>query len=143
MKKISVIAFIVSLLTSLSANAGEEYSKCLDANYTTNDGLIKCAEEETNRVMTELDKRYFIVSGHKFFRPWNSADHSFAELKTAWLKYRDDSCNLLGYSLIKGNDDYGRVEEARCKMRETLRFREEIETLVKNYQKTLKPKGYN
>ena len=139
MKKLPIIAFVSALIFSMPAFAGEEYSKCLDANYRSNDGLIKCADEETARVMAELDKRYSIIAGHKFFRPWNSATHTYADLKTAWLKYRDDFCNLLGYSLIQGKDDYGRVEEARCKMRETIRFREDIETLVKNYQKTLRP----
>ena len=137
MKKLFLGVLCGGMLVAFTAQAGDEYGQCLELNFQTDAGLIKCAEQETTRVMSELDKRYAVVAGHKYFRPWNNDSHSFAALKTAWLKYRDDACNLLGYSLITGGDEYGKVEEVRCKLRETLRFQKDIETLVKNYQKTL------
>ena len=126
-----------------SARAGEEYARCLDLNYQTDTGLLKCAEDETARLSSELDKRYDIIANHKFFRPWNDDIHSFAELKNAWLKYRNDYCNLLGYSQIHAGNNIGYLTEARCKLQETERFRAELEALVKNYQSTFKPKIYN
>lgn len=137
MKKTFFTVLCLGLFSAFNATAGEEYTRCLELNYQTNEGLVKCADEETARVMDDLNKRYGIVAGHKYFRPWNNASHSFADLKTAWLKYRDDYCNLLGYSLTHNKNMYGIVEEARCKLRETLRFQKDVETLVKNYQKTL------
>lgn len=137
MKKTFFTVLCLGLLTAFNAAAGEEYTKCLDLNYQTYDGLAKCADEETARIMDSLNQRYGVVAGHKYFRPWNNASHSFADLKTAWLKYRDDYCNLLGYSLTHADNTYGTVEEARCKLRETISFQNDIETLVTNYQKTL------
>lgn len=127
-----------ALIFSSQALAGDAYDRCLAEHYQSNAGLAKCANEETIRVMVALDKRYEIVSAHKYFLPWNGALHSFSDLKKAWIKYRDDYCNLLGYSELHADNDYGHVSEARCRLRETLNFREEIEALVKNYQKTLK-----
>jgi len=139
MRKIYVMLF--ALLYAANVNAGDEYTKCLSTNYETEEGLAKCANEETSRIMKELDNRYGIVAGHKYFRPWNSSSHSFSLLKTAWLQYRDNYCNLLGYSLLHDNNPQGKVDEARCKLSETIRFQQNIETLVKNYQKTFsKPK---
>lgn len=138
MKKIYAVFLFTCLLSASPLWAADEYAQCLNLNYKTNDGLIKCANEETNRIMSELDKRYGIVANHNFFRPWNDSSHTFADLKAAWLKYRNDYCNLLGYSQTHAKDDFGRVSEARCKLRETQHFRDDIEVLVKNYQKTLK-----
>lgn len=138
MKKIFAIALFIGVLSSTSVWAADDYAQCLSLNYQTNDGLIKCANDETNRIMNDLDKRYGVVASHNFFRPWNDSSHTFADLKTAWLKYRNDYCNLLGYSQLHAKDDFGRVSEARCKLRETQHFRDDIEVLVKNYQKTLK-----
>lgn len=138
MKKFFALILCVCTFVSFRALAGDEYAQCLNLNYKTNDGLIKCAQDETNRIMSELDKRYGIVANHNFFRPWNDSSHTFADLKAAWLKYRNDYCNLLGYSQTHAKDDFGRVSEARCKLRETQHFRDDIEVLVKNYQKTFK-----
>ena len=137
MKKYPVYIVMAVCGIAHSVIAGDEYARCLDLNYQTNNGLIKCADEETARLMVELDKRYNIIAHHKFFRSWSGA-HSFDDLKQAWLKYRDDFCNLQGYSITHGGETYGDVTAARCRLSETIRFREELETLVKNYQKTLK-----
>ena len=138
MKKYPFYIVMVICGIAHSAIAGDEYARCLDLNYQTNGGLIKCADDETERLMAELDKRYDIIAHHKFFRSWNGEAHSFDDLKQAWLKYRDDFCNLQGYSITHGGETYGDVTAARCRLSETIRFREELETLVKNYQKTLK-----
>ena len=138
MRTLSVFAFC--LICASPAFAGEEYARCLDLNYQTDTGLLKCAEDETARLTAELDKRYDIVANHKFFRPWNSKYHSFAALRSAWQKYRDDYCSLLGYSEIHGGDDNGYLTEVRCQIYETERFRADLEKIVQNYQKTLKPK---
>ena len=139
MKILTFICCACTLTFSFAAFANDEYTRCLDSNYQTSTGLAKCANEETNRIMAELEKRYGVVAGHKYFLPWNNTLHNFADLKTAWIKYRDDYCNLLGYSELHAQNDYGHVSEARCRLRETLKFREDIENLVKNYQKTLVP----
>lgn len=138
MKKFLI--FAVCFMCALPAYAGEEYARCLDLNYQTDTGLLKCAEDEVSRLSEELNKRYDIIANHKFFRPWNEDNRSFVDLKNAWLKYRDDYCNLLGYSEIHGGDSAGYLTEARCKLSETERFRTDLERLVKNYQKTFKTK---
>ena len=126
---------------SSNVYASDEYTRCLDLNYKTDQGLAKCANDEVNRIMVELDKRYSVVAQHKYFRPWNNASHSFNDLKSAWIKYRDDYCNVLGYSVNQDNGTQGLISEARCRLSETFRFRDAVEDLVKNYQKTLKPKS--
>lgn len=137
MNKLWVAVLGLAFMTAGNAMAGDEYNKCLDLNYQSNAGLAKCADDETARVMAELDKRYDVVANHKYFRPWNSSAHTFTDFKRSWLKYRDDLCSLLGYSELQAQNDYGHVSAARCKLRETLKFQQDIETLVKNYQKTL------
>jgi len=138
MRKIMIILSVAVLCGAGLAQANDDYTRCLELNYQTDEGLAKCADDETARVMEEVNKRYNIVARHKFFSPWNSENRNFANLKAAWLKYRDDFCDLLGYSLIKGNDESGIVKAARCRLQETMRFQKDIELLVKNYQKTLK-----
>lgn len=140
MNKIFGIISFIGILWSFSATAGEEYTRCLDLNYKTDEGLVKCANLETERLMTKLDERYNIIAHHKFFRFWKNHDHSFEDLKQAWLKYRDDFCHLEGFSLTHAGDASGFVAEARCKLKETQRFRDELEILVKNYQKNFKKK---
>lgn len=140
MKKIYIVTVLFCFICAFSAQAGEEYARCLDLNYQTDTGLLKCAEDEVARLTGELDKRYEIIATHKFFKPWNDENHSFEALKESWLKYRDNYCNLLGYSEIHGGDNTGYLTEARCKLGETERFRADLERLVKNYQKTLKAK---
>ena len=138
MKKIGIMTLFIMLFGAFQVSADDEYAKCLEANYKTNEGLIKCADEENDRLFEELEQRYNIVANHKFFRPWNNQNHTFASLKAAWIKQRDEYCNLLGYSYTHGKDSFGDVAEARCKLKETQRFRQGIEELVKNYQKMLK-----
>ena len=140
MRHLSLGILLGIIFFSFSAQAGEEYALCLDLNYKTDTGLLKCAEDEVNRLASELDKRYDIIANHKFFRPWNDDTHSFADLKNAWFKYRNDYCNLLGYSQIHAGNNVGYLTEARCKLQETERFQADLEILVKNYQSTFKPK---
>ena len=140
MKNTYILTILLYFMLATLAHSSEEYARCLDLNYKTDNGLLKCAEDETARLTEELDKRYEIIANHKFFLPWNNESHSFVELKNAWLQYRDEYCNLLGYSEIHTGENFGYVTEARCKINETERFRAALEILVKNYQKTLKPK---
>lgn len=140
MKKLYITIIFMSLLYATNTIASDEYTKCLDENYTTKDGIVKCANEETDRIMEQLNKRYGIVANHKYFRPWNNQINNFTSLKSTWLKYRDSYCNLLGFSILNPDNSRGEIEEARCKLSETVRFQQQIEALVKNYQKTLKPK---
>ena len=72
MKKLYFTLIIVCLLCSTKAIASDEYTKCLDLNYTTKEGIVKCANEETDRIMEQLNARYSIIANHKYFRPWNN-----------------------------------------------------------------------
>ena len=137
MKKLCLAFTLISLLYLNNVYASDEYTNCLSNNYETDDGLVVCANNETNRIMKQLDKRYGIVANHKYFRPWNNNENNFSALKSAWLKYRDSYCNLLGYSILNADKSHGIVDEARCRLSETIRFQQQIEDLVRNYQKTL------
>lgn len=106
--KIIFFFFCVLLQSSLSiAHAKEkevdyfkQYEECTDKEFPVDDAVIKkCSAYVSDEVLLQMDKVYadIFMKLKKTKIPSKEQIKQFKSSQEAWIKYRDDYCELEGY----------------------------------------------
>lgn len=125
-KKAVVLGLTLSFLGIIAVKASE-YDDCLkdlsgiDKKILGNYEYSICLKQEAARLLKEVQKEYTKLSVDKHYQAWNSGNEMFKgrlrDTYNAWLVYRNDYCDLLGFASKhdKGSEDFYR-ETCRVKL---------------------------
>ena len=135
MKKVFLTAAACGVLFAAGAKA-DEYQDCM-SKAVSDMAIIECNDNETTRLVRNVQTRYSALSGNKYFSGWNdqtlSSAQNFQMLMKQWLDFRDKYCSLYGYTFSQGEGTLSRVQESQCLVDLTKRFAKDVESVIAVY----------
>lgn len=131
--KIGYLAAVVVATFAWNAKA-DLYQECLDKNYMSDTEMAGCNKAEADRIMAQIRKRVNTIAATSYFNSWNQSRKDFSNLLADWSKFRDNYCDLYGYTYTQGMGTISKLQTTKCMIDMNKRFLDDVEMIVKIYQ---------
>lgn len=112
------------------------YKDCLDKNYMSDQAMSTCTLQEAERVMRMIKQKYNALAANPYFKQWNANNSEFGNLINNWTQYRNQYCDLYGYTYTQGQGTISALQSASCVLNMNKQFLQDIEEINKIYQES-------